>query len=111
MKIIYIIGPFRAENAWLIERNIRRAEEVALKLWQKGFAVICPHTNTRFFNGAVPNENFLKGDLEILKRCDAALCIEGWMNSIGSCSERRFCTENRIAIYNSINDLIYDLTD
>jgi nucleoside 2-deoxyribosyltransferase len=111
VKLIYIIGPFRAENTWLIEQNIRRAEEAALQLWQKGFAVICPHTNTRFFNGAAPDENFLEGDLEILKRCDAALCVDGWMNSIGSCKERAFCNENKIAIYCSINDLTYDLTD
>jgi hypothetical protein len=111
MKLIYIIGPFRAENSWLVEQNIRRAEEVALQLWQKGFAVICPHTNTRFFDGAAHDKNFLNGDLEILKRCDAALCIQGWMNSIGSCREKDFCFTNRIALYYSVNDLTYDLTD
>ena len=111
MKIIYIIGPFRAENAWLVEQNIRRAEEAALKLWQKGFTVICPHANTRFFDGFLPSDVFLKGDLEILKRCNAALCISGWMHSVGSCNEVAFCKEYKIPFYTDFNDLVYDLTD
>jgi len=111
MKLIYIIGPFRAENVWLIEQNIRRAEEAALKLWKNGFAVICPHTNTHFFAGSIPDENFLTGYLEILKRCDAALCIEGYTTSIGSCNEINFCKDKKIDYYTEIESLIYDLTE
>jgi len=34
----------------------RRAEELALRVWRLGcVAVICPHTNTRFFQGAKEN--------------------------------------------------------
>lgn len=68
MRVVYIAGPFRAENAWEIEQNIRRAEEAALELWRAGAAVLCPHTNTRYFQGAAPDHVWLEGDLELLRR-------------------------------------------
>jgi hypothetical protein len=87
MKVVYIAGPFRAANAWLIEQNIRRAEEVALEVWRMGAAVICPHTNTRFFQGAADDEVWLKGDLELVKRSDAVVMVSGWMSSVGARAE------------------------
>lgn len=87
MKLAYVIGPYRAQNAWEREQNIRRAEEVALELWRLGFAVICPHTNTRFFDGAADDSIWLAGDLEILRRCDLAVVIPGWDKSRGSRAE------------------------
>jgi len=26
MKVIYVAGPYRAANAWLVEQNVRNAE-------------------------------------------------------------------------------------
>lgn len=108
MKVVYIIGPFRAENSWLIEQNIRRAEEMALTLWKEGFAVICPHTNTRFFNGALGNNDkiFLEGDKEILKRCDCAFVLDGSFISEGSKAEITMCKLLKIPIYSNIISLI-----
>ncbi len=93
MKVIYVAGPFRSDSAWGIEQNIRRAEESALELWLDGWAVICPHTNTRFFQGAAPDDVWLKGCLEILARCDAIYMIKGWANSSGSLSELAMATK------------------
>ncbi len=79
MKVIYVAGPFRGPNAWAIEQNIRRAEEIALVLWQTGkCAVICPHTNTRFYQGAADDQVWLDGDLELLRRSDAVCVVPGW---------------------------------
>jgi hypothetical protein len=88
MRVFYIAAPFRASNAWEIEQNIRQAEEAALEIWRMGAAVICPHTNTRFFQGAAPDEVWLAGDLEILRRCDAIYMVGGWSNSSGAVKER-----------------------
>ena len=55
MKVVYVAGPFRGPNAWEIEENIRRAERLALEVWRLGCACLCPHTNTRFFQGAAPD--------------------------------------------------------
>ncbi len=87
MKVAFVAGPFRGPNAWEIECNIRRAETVALELWRLGFAVICPHTNSRFFQGAAPDEVWLKGDLEFLRRCDLVVLAPGWRKSSGTAGE------------------------
>lgn len=36
VKVVYIAGPFRAATPWLVEANVRRAEEVALAVWRLG---------------------------------------------------------------------------
>ncbi len=84
MKVIYIAGPFRGPNAWVIEQNIRRAEELALAVWRSGAAALCPHTNTRFFQGAADDAVWLEGDLELLRRCDAVLVTPDWQRSTGA---------------------------
>ena len=55
MKLVYIAGPFRGSSAWDIEENIRVAERAALEVWKMGAAALCPHTNTRFFQGCFLN--------------------------------------------------------
>lgn len=73
--VAYVAGPFRADSAWGIEQNIRRAEDAALFLWRNGLPTICPHTNTRFFQGAAPDHVWLEGDLDILLRCDVLFAL------------------------------------
>lgn len=66
---------------------MRIAEERALELWRHGVPVICPHTNTRFFQGAAPDNVWLKGYIEILKRCDALLTVDRFAHSKGTLTE------------------------
>jgi hypothetical protein len=87
IPVVYVAGPFRAESHWDQELNIRRAEAAALEIWGMGAACICPHTNTRYFQGAAPDEVWLKGDLEILRRCDAIYMVKGWLGSEGATKE------------------------
>lgn len=77
MKVIYVSGPFSADNNWEIEQNIRRAESLSLEVWKEGCAAICPHANSRFFNGTLTYEEWLQGDLEILSRCDGVIVVSG----------------------------------
>lgn len=87
MKLVYVAGPFRGKNHWEVECNIRRAEALSLEVWRSGVAVICPHTNTRFFDGAADDRVWLEGDLEILKRCDAVVVTLDWERSSGARAE------------------------
>ena len=89
MKVVYVAGPYRGANAWEVEQNIRRAEAVALELWRMGAAAVCPHANSRFFNGTLPDDVFLKGDLELLSRCDGVVLVRGWEQSAGAVAEVR----------------------
>lgn len=84
MPVVYIAGPFRAPDAWQREQNIRRAEELALRVWRLGAVALCPHMNTRHFDGAAPDDVFLQGDLELLRRCDAVVCTVDWVLSTGA---------------------------
>ncbi len=87
MKVVYIAGPFRGENSWLVEQNVRRAERLAMQVALRGAMPLCPHTNTRFFNGTLPDEFWLDGTLELLRRCDAVSLVGGWEKSAGARGE------------------------
>lgn len=84
MKIMYIAGCFRAENAWLIEQNVRAAELVGFEVAKLGAMPLIPHANSRFFQGALPDDFWLEGTLELLRRCDALMLVEGWEKSSGA---------------------------
>lgn len=99
MKVAFVCGPFRSRDAWQVEQNVRTAEAVALELWRRGFAVFCPHTNTRYFDGAAPNSVWLKGDLEILSRCDLLVALPTWTTSRGARDEIAFARENKIPVH------------
>ena len=105
MIVVYIAGPFRGPNAWAIEQNIRRAEELALAVWRSGMAALCPHTNTRFFQGASDDDVWLQGDLELLLRCDAVLLVPGWERSQGAMAERARAIEGDIPVFEDLDRL------
>ena len=111
MKVVYVAGPFRGKDAWEVEQNIRRAEALALEVWRLGCAAICPHANTRFFDRALPDETFLKGDLEILRRCDAMILTEDWERSSGARAERQYAIDHNILVFYKIQDLKHALPD
>jgi hypothetical protein len=105
MKLVYVAGPYRANGEWFIYENIRRAEAVALEVWKMGAACICPHKNTAFFNGACPDQVWLDGDLEMVRRCDAILCVPGWERSVGSLGEVALAKEIGIPVFQSVEEL------
>lgn len=87
MRVIYIAGPFRAPTPWQVEQNVRRAEEAALEVWKLGAAVLCPHTNTRYFSGEAADSLWLDGTMELLRRCDAVMVLPGYDRSAGTKAE------------------------
>lgn len=105
MPMVYVAGPFRGPDSWAIEGNIRRAEELSLEVWRLGAAALCPHTNTRFFQGAAPDEVWLRGDLEMLSRCDAILMTPDWQRSSGARVEESFAREHGIAVFYDLEAL------
>jgi hypothetical protein len=98
MKVAFISGPYRAPTPYEINQNIRRAEAVAIKYWQAGYAVICPHKNTALFDGLCDDKIWLAGDMEFLKRSDVIVMCENWSKSKGSLQEHSFAVEYGIQI-------------
>jgi hypothetical protein len=103
--VIYVAGPFRGKDSWEMEQNIRRAETLALEAWRAGVAVICPHANTRFYQGAADDAIWLDGDLAMLARCDAILMTPDWARSSGATAERAFAISHGMPVLDSIEDL------
>jgi hypothetical protein len=75
MHLIYVAGPFRGSTPWATERNVRIAEAMALEVWRLPAAALCPHANTRYFDGLETPELWINGTLEMLRRCDAMLVV------------------------------------
>lgn len=105
IPVVYIAGPYRGPDAWTIECNIRRAETLALEVWRLGAAALCPHANTRFFQGAANDEIWLAGDLALLAKCDALLLTADWERSSGARAEVDFATARMIPVFRTLTGL------
>jgi hypothetical protein len=88
-QVVFISGPYRGN----VEHNIIMARRAAIKLWQQGYAVICPHMNSARMDGECPDDYFLEGDLEILKRCDIIYILKNWEESEGASAELSLAKE------------------
>ena len=97
-KIAYIAGPYRAGTIEEIGQNIRIAEAIAKEYWKKGYAVICPHTNSGWFDGIIDGDEFTNCYLEIVSRLDpknedVVVLAPGWKYSDGSKQEYNLARE------------------
>jgi len=104
--VLYIAGPYSARPGSAdpdleIRQNIMKAEAAARAAWQAGWVPICPHMNSAGGEHlpGVQQEDFLAGDLEILRRCDALLAIEDWSLSAGARGEVAFARANGIPVF------------
>lgn len=82
--LIYLAGPYSSDP----KGNTERAAKIAAHLWQQGHVVISPHNNSHAVDElsghVIPYDTWLKGDLEILERCDVLAIMPGWENSDGT---------------------------
>ena len=83
---IYIAGAYTAPDAWGVEQNVRRAESLAYEVAKLGAMPVCPHTNLRYMCYEIATFMY-PATLELMRRCDAVLMVEGWEQSTGACGE------------------------
>ncbi len=93
MKVIYVAGAYRGKCENDVFNNIMHARTEALKLWQQGWCVICPHLNSAFMGTRTSDQMFLDGGLELVRRSDAIFMLKGWANSEGSNAELRLACD------------------
>jgi hypothetical protein len=106
LPVVYIAGPYRAATAWRVLANVRAAQEAALRVWKIGAVALCPHSNTGLFDGECPDEVWLDGDLELLRRCDAVLLMERWEDSAGARAERDLALRIGLPVFEVLGPLM-----
>ena len=99
MKIIYISGQYRNETIGGTFKNIMQARDGAVRLWNEGWVVVCPHLNTFLMDGLCPDSTWLNGDLEIIRRCDAIFMLSNWQDSKGARMELEEALKIGLEIY------------
>lgn len=98
MTVVYVAGPFRAtlpnghQDCWGIQQNVMAAMKLGLEVWKAGMVALVPHANTMFFQNAAGtvDDVWLKGDLELIRRCDVVLLTPDWERSSGARAEKEF---------------------
>ncbi len=102
MKLAYVAGPYRGRTHNDIAQNIAVARTVATHLWSLGYAVICPHLNSAFMSGAAPEETFLSGGLEMVRRSDLVVLTPEWAASQGTAAEIEEARTRGIPVFSDI---------
>lgn len=104
--VVYLAGPIRSR--WRFERwlNVLRARKVAIRLWNAGFAVICPHLNSVTLRHRVNEEWIVIGDMSIVEKCDFMVVIGDWLNSRGSLGEFILAKRIHLKVFTNVDEAI-----
>ena len=107
MKLVYIAGPYRAETTKEVAINISNAKLVRALATHRGWFPVIPHANTGHMEESVsrPDQFWLNGTMEMMRRCDAVLLCPGWATSSGTKAEIREAQALGIPIYEHYTEL------
>ena len=113
MTTAFVCGPYfdreLPDGSFLKkEDNVWMARHVAIELWKRDIAVICPHLNTQDFETEVSDDSiFVRGYLEIIRRIiDIVILLPNWQLSANSCREREEALRFKIPVYNTLDDFL-----
>ena len=111
--IAFVCGPYftrKLPNEKFLkqEDNIWMARFVALELWKREIAVICPHLNSQDFETEVSDDSiFVRGYLEIIRRSiDLMILLPNWEISENSKKEREEALRCKIPVCKDLNDFL-----
>lgn len=85
--VAYIAAPYRAPTINGIANNIAEARKLAEWAWLAGYAPICPHLNSSFIDGLVPDEVILPAYLKLVSLSDFIIYHWRWESSQGARDE------------------------
>jgi hypothetical protein len=95
--LLYVSGPYSGD----VDRNIAQARQVAIALWEKGHAVICPHLNSAHMEQdcRATYDQFLAGDLMMIARCDGMVMAPEWEFSKGAKIEYEYAESLKLPVW------------
>src|SRR5690349_21214907 len=97
MLLGYTAGLYSdSRGVWYVRKNIRQAEEVASRLWEWSYSIICPHLNTYLMDGLCKYEDWLTGDFEQIRRCDFIVMLPRYVTSSGAQRELDYALKHGI---------------
>lgn len=102
LMLIYTAGPYSASaGAGTVLDNIGRSAEIAARLWDMGYTVICPHMNTAGFENltSLSNKEFVDRDLEIVERCSGIVMLPRWQQSRGAVRELEHARKHGLQVW------------
>lgn len=104
MKVLYVAGAYSSSDYKIRDAYIKKARDMAIRLWEMGFAVICPHLNTHLFDEieeakGISYNQILEGDFELIKRCDGIVFLDNWMESEGAKKEFKIVITKSIPFF------------
>lgn len=104
--IVYVAGPYRAPTEYEVSRNIERAREAGVSLATAGTGFHIPHLNSKHMGGVVPDDQWLRFGLNMIKRLDGMVLLPGWRTSEGACIERAAAQLLGLPVFASVSDCI-----
>lgn len=91
IKTVYVAGPYRGPTREAVAQNVAAARHVGRLCVQKGWFPVLPTVNTAHFDHDFPelavDAFWLAGTMELMRRCDAVVLVDGWQHSTGALAE------------------------
>lgn len=102
---IYIASPYSAPTSEEVQRNVDKAIDIGIKIWEKGHYPYIPHLT--HYVKARPDcrltwEDFIEWDRPWIDDCDALLYLG---KSKGANIEREYAQSKRKMIFRSLKDI------
>lgn len=105
IPVIYLAGRYRAAAEWDVYANIHEARLLGMEVARLGACPLIPQSNTAFMGGTLPDQFWLDATLELLRRCDAVLCVWNWQASEGAKGEVEEAKRIGLPVFTSTADL------
>ena len=103
MKLVYVAGPYRGPTREAVAQNVAAARHVGRLCVQAGWFPVMPTVNSAHFDHDFPDladeQYWLDGTMEMMRRCDAVVLIDGWQHSSGALAEVREAYKLGLPVY------------
>ena len=101
--IMFLSGPYRGRCFRETEANVEAAAKWVALPKRRGWAVICPHTNSHLpsllCEFGSNDESWIKDSLTLLSKCDGILMLPHWQESEGAKAEHHCAEARKMLIY------------